>query len=550
VKAVVYAAKSTEDRAGSIPSQLADCRALAEREGWEVVGEFKDENFSAYTGNRGPGLEAAKHTAAEAAECVLLTQHSDRFARGAGDAPGDADHLIELHFWARRHGVRLWTVSGGEIDRMRAFMEGERNTEDSKRKAEAVSRGKDRQIEQGTRLGGPVPDGLRLRVQRDDMDRVVSRRYARDPERAPVIERIFELSEHGIGDGEVARALNREGHRTKRGGPWSRRRVQDTLLNPVYAGRVVRRGRGGKGGYRRLDEPEVSPASNVEPLVDPERFDRIRAMRAERDRPASGRPDPRGRPTATRYVLSKLAVCGECGSPMYAQTSPYRRKRDGLRARRYVCREVKGSTGECTAPLIDAELVDAEVISYLDQLFVDYEAWMEHVAEARGKRHEAARAALDEALSDLDGIDRGIARAESDYLDAVKRGLSVADDFARMVERLRAERRGAEQRVSELRQALDQDDGSGDADAMLDVWNDLKRAVRGGDGVADINERLRSRFEFFRLLWLREGLIHVQPVLRGPVHQEPILTTGEPPELPPPPARPLALSKKRRDTQG
>ncbi len=35
--AVIYAAKSTEDKHGSIPTQIEDCRALAAREGWEVV---------------------------------------------------------------------------------------------------------------------------------------------------------------------------------------------------------------------------------------------------------------------------------------------------------------------------------------------------------------------------------------------------------------------------------------------------------------------------------------------------------------------------------
>ena len=54
--AVIYAAKSTEDKHGSIGTQLEDCRALAERNGFEVVGEFTDEAFSAYSGNRGPGL--------------------------------------------------------------------------------------------------------------------------------------------------------------------------------------------------------------------------------------------------------------------------------------------------------------------------------------------------------------------------------------------------------------------------------------------------------------------------------------------------------------
>ena len=102
MRAVIYGAKSTEDTHGSIGTQLADCRALAEREGWTVIGEFHDEAFSAYKGNRGPGLEAAKtlaaHAAAEDGRCVLVAQDADRFARGAGDAPGAADHLGEVYF--------------------------------------------------------------------------------------------------------------------------------------------------------------------------------------------------------------------------------------------------------------------------------------------------------------------------------------------------------------------------------------------------------------------------------------------------------------------
>jgi DNA invertase Pin-like site-specific DNA recombinase len=126
------------------PTQWDDCQAMAEREGWTVVGRFKAEGFSAYRGNRGPDLERAKRAAVAAAEehgeCMLVVQHSDRLARGAGDAPGAADHLGEVYFWARRHGVRLRSVQDDANleDALRAVLIGERNTEDSKRKSEAT----------------------------------------------------------------------------------------------------------------------------------------------------------------------------------------------------------------------------------------------------------------------------------------------------------------------------------------------------------------------------------------------------------------------------
>jgi DNA invertase Pin-like site-specific DNA recombinase len=91
--AVIYAARSTADKHGSIKTQLADCRAAAEAEGREIIGrEFYDENASAFTGNRGGDLAAAKD-AAIAAGAELWVQHSDRLARGDGIT---ADHLAEV----------------------------------------------------------------------------------------------------------------------------------------------------------------------------------------------------------------------------------------------------------------------------------------------------------------------------------------------------------------------------------------------------------------------------------------------------------------------
>ena len=95
--AVIYAAKSTKDRNASIPEQLDDSRQMCEENGWEIIGEHFDENFTAYTGNRGPGLAAAIAQAKEAAtdddRVMLVAQHTSRFARGDGASPGAAKAL-------------------------------------------------------------------------------------------------------------------------------------------------------------------------------------------------------------------------------------------------------------------------------------------------------------------------------------------------------------------------------------------------------------------------------------------------------------------------
>jgi resolvase-like protein len=96
-KAIVYAAKSTADPRGSIPTQLQDGRAMAIREAWEIDGEYADESASVWSGDRGPQLAAAIAHAERFAPCILVVQHSDRLARGDGLK---ARHLGELYFWA------------------------------------------------------------------------------------------------------------------------------------------------------------------------------------------------------------------------------------------------------------------------------------------------------------------------------------------------------------------------------------------------------------------------------------------------------------------
>src|ERR1700754_5076047 len=63
--AIIYAAKSTQDKRRSIGTQLEDAREFCEDNGWTVVdpphkAAYKDEGFSAYSGNRGPDLRAAE----------------------------------------------------------------------------------------------------------------------------------------------------------------------------------------------------------------------------------------------------------------------------------------------------------------------------------------------------------------------------------------------------------------------------------------------------------------------------------------------------------
>jgi DNA invertase Pin-like site-specific DNA recombinase len=477
--AVHYAAKSTEDKHGSIPTQLEDCRQLAARQGWRTVGEFSDEAFSAYSANRGPGLDQAKElaaaTAAERGLCILVAQDADRFARGAGDAPGAAEHLGEIYFQMKRQGVELWTVRSGHLDLLRAALEGERANDESARKSQAVKAGKRRQAERGEHLGGPLPLGY-------CSTGVGAGILGLYDEECITVERIFELAAEGVPDSAIARTVNSEGHRTRAGRPFDRRAIQAIVCNVFYSGRIAYDDRLYEGKHKALVQPEV--------------FDRVRAQRPKRDH-APGH-HTKGQP-ARRHLLSRLAVCGECQSPMYTYTSPYRRK-DGTRARQYQCRAYRFADGTCSAKPVDAEAVDTAVMERLHDLLPDFESWLatlenhhdrerrrleDEVDRAREKRHQAFRAVVDH---------------EQNYRRLVTAGDAERADLALdFVKEARGRLKGADAAVEGAQARLDKVPFQ--PGPLLDFAIDLREAIRGktegARTVEQVNRALVELFEAF-----------------------------------------------------
>jgi len=529
IPAVLYAAKSTEDKKGSIDTQLADGRAFAEREGWVIVGEFSDEGFSAYSGNRGPDLERAEQAAAEAAEergvvCQLIAQHSDRFARGAGDQPGASFALTERWHATRRRNVYMRSVENDHdlSDPVLVAVAGKRDHDDSKRKAQAVAAGKQRQTERGERLGGPVPEGYSLTVERNAADEVVRRLYSFDPAREPVIRRILDLALAGVPDTALARQINGEGFltmvrtiktgkrkgQTEGGVPWTRRRVQAVILNPFYSGRVT----------GTIDGERVVVPGEQPPYIAPEDQDRLIAERQRRDLNQRGHAKV-GAPIRNHMLdggEQGLAGCARCGSVMYAATSTYRRKSDGGRARTLLCTNVKFGTGLCDAPTVRLARVEAALIDHLDGMFVDFDGWITAQTAQRGEATRVLEADLArERKVATEARDKEALLADR-YAQHAGTDDTLAAADAAALKQTTARREGAEDRVATLTALIGEAAKPEPVDDALDWFNDLSATVRGalaGPGLREINEGLRQTFRKFWLDTTEDGDVKVTPEL-------------------------------------
>jgi DNA invertase Pin-like site-specific DNA recombinase len=531
IPCVVYAARSMADdrdeKEKSTQSQTAEVLSKVEQEGGRVVvGEFAESGESGYHGERGAELEAAMEAAKQAAErqgeAELWVFHSSRLARG--DGTKGKRSLNKIHADLLYEDVQVRSAEDDEFVRnpMLVGIASSQNNKYSVDLGAHVARGKRAAVASGKWPGGPAPDGYL--IERSVVGKRTVSKLVIDPERESVVRLVFDWSEEGIGDPTIARRLNDAGHRTRKGKPWTRRLVQHILLSPVYAGRIVRRGTGSRvgGTYELLDTPEVFDGEH-EALIEPERFDRINAARDGRDFMKKGRAKSHaergkrgGRPT-TLYALARLAKCDRCGEQMYASTSTYRRKSDGERARKYVCANYHGATGVCDQKPLDAVQVDAAVVEYLDRLFIDVETWAEELAKGADAQRSGLDSALAAAREKIGATERLHEKVRLRWRKAIDAGNDAEAEMATdsLVE-LKAELADArEQEAATLRALAALEDEPTPTDAALDLYNELAAAIRsGGDSLGELNERLRGKFEEFRLDQVDDETVGVQPVLR------------------------------------
>ena len=386
-EAILYAAKSTEDKRGSIPTQLDDGRAFAEREGLSVIGEYADEAASAWSGDRGPQLAAALEHA-EQIGATLVVQHSDRLARGDGK---QARHLVEIAVWAIKTNVTIRSVEDPSTfeNLVMAAVMGERNSEDSRRKSDAVRAGLARRRASGKRVGG---HSYGITWRRNDKD---ERETIPDPEKVPVIERIYDEFLSGRALLQIARALNADGIPTLRGGEWHPHVIGSMLDNPIYTGLI-------------RDGGELIEARH-EAIIPRERWEEAQALRA-----AKATTHRRGRPSTGQHLFRKgFMRCGLCGKAMVPRTA---RNGDGTLYEVYRCHGRWLDPTACSMPPQRREPIDSAVYAYFEQVGLDLEATQEQLGEAVERKLAEVKALLRAAEREAEAAAERLSRVKGDYL--------------------------------------------------------------------------------------------------------------------------------------
>lgn len=355
-----------------------------------------DEAVSAYSRNRGGGLERAwEHAECAAREhgrAELWVQHSDRLARGDGST---ARHLVEHVLRGRKVGVAVRSVQddwGGESVLLAAVM-GERNFENSRRKSEAV------------RLRQAPPVRPRRAAGRTVLDGYVGLPVLDGGRRAALQARPAPRARHPPN----VRARRRRHRGGQRRAP-------------------TQRGGSAHEGRRRL-RPPACAGHALQPVL--RRADRAQPQHARRSRRgprwlAPGAPLPRRvrpRAGAHRRARSGEGLQPQAQPALLASRArrPHRlraarvedgrrdqrlRRRDGTQARTYTCDHVKRATGLCDAPIVNAKQVDRAVVAHVEGFFVYFDGWLRSVTD-----HNAAQREAGSARSTADALETAVRRS-------------------------------------------------------------------------------------------------------------------------------------------
>jgi site-specific DNA recombinase len=249
-----------------------------------------------------------------------------------GGAPTEA---VRRYFQLACLGVPIVSVNNG-ADMKGELLEVWTRHRENGGIAERVRAAMRRKAVKGEALGRP-PYGYRVGSRR---------KLVIVPEEGSVVRYIFRLYlKDGLGIRRIARRLNEEELRTRKGGLWSMVTVRDILRNRAYVGTYSRFG--------------VRVPASHNPLIQQDDFERVQE-RLDQRRPAT---DSR---KMSPFLLSGITYCGYCGNKMIGVTRKQRwqRRSDGTvrtaQYRYYQC-ESRTNRSLCDYHTRRAEDLEGEV---------------------------------------------------------------------------------------------------------------------------------------------------------------------------------------------
>lgn len=318
MRVALYARFSTDmQNQASVDDQMRVTEERAKREGWKVVEKYADHGISGASMIR-PGIQKLMQDAAAKKFDVVIAEALDRLSRDQEDVAGIYKRLLFS-------GIKIVTLSEGEINEMHIGLKGTMNALFLKDLVTKTKRGMRGRIEVGKAAGG-ISYGYNALRRQDDKGEIIRGEREINHEQAAVVRRIFKEYIAGHSPESIAKELNKEGIPGINGKDWNastingnRKRGLGILNNELYVGKMVwNRQRFIKDpdtGKRlaRPNDPSEWIIKDVPEMriIEQEIWDRVKekqhALDARLSLGAKQRP---------KLLLSGMLKCGCCGGGM------------------------------------------------------------------------------------------------------------------------------------------------------------------------------------------------------------------------------------------
>ena len=364
----IYARYSSDlQRDASIEDQIRLCKERAKREGWRVVNCYSDHAISGASLLR-PGMQSLLQDAQAAKFDVIISEAIDRLSR-------DQEDIAHIYKRTRFAGVRIVTLSEGEVNELHIGLKGTMGALFLKDLADKTRRGLRGRIEAG-KSGGGNSFGYDV-VRRLDAEGLPIRGERKiNANEAGIVRRMFNDYAAGKSPQAIAKQLNKENVPGPSGTGWGPSTIHGNpdrgtgiLNNELYIGKLV------WNRLRYIKDPETGKrVSRPNPesawitqevpelrIIAEDLWQAVKARQVSLRSTRTGKKAPgywdRRRP---RHLFSGLMRCGCCGGGFTNLSS----ERMGCATARY--------KGTCdNRRTIRREVLDAAVLEGLQNHLMD-----------------------------------------------------------------------------------------------------------------------------------------------------------------------------------
>ena len=455
IRVAAYCRVSTdsEEQASSYDIQIEHyTNYIKKNKEWELAGIFADDGITGTNTKKRDEFNRMIEECMAGSIDMIITKSISRFARNTLDCLKYIRQLKDKNIAVFFEKENINTMdSKGEI--MLTIMA-------------SIAQQESQSLSQNVKLG------IQYRYQQGEVQvnhkrflgytKDENKQLVIDPEGAEVVKRIYREYLEGASLLQIARGLEADGILTAAGkAKWrpetlkkilqNEKYIGDALLQKTYTVDFLSKKRVKNNGI----VPQYYVENSHEPIIPRELFMQVQEEMVRRANLRGGK-DGKKRVYSSKYALSSIVYCGQCGD-IYRRVHWNNRGYKSIVWRCVSRLEEKGS--ECTAPTINEETLQKAVVKTINELLANKEPFLQalqkNVATILNEENDNATNDIDSKLEELQQQLLIQAKSKNDYED-------VADEIYRLRELKQnalvenAEREGKRQRIAEINDFLNE----------------------------------------------------------------------------------------------